>query len=46
MNFAKNKLKEKKYKIVNLDLNFICETPKIKKYANQMIINICNIINQ
>ena len=34
--FCSNKLKQKKYSIVNLDINFICEKPKISKYINAM----------
>ena len=35
--FAKEKLKEKKFFIVNLDINFICEKPNINKYRKKMI---------
>ena len=42
--FAKEKLREKKYFIVNLDINFICEKPNISKYRNKMINNISNIL--
>ena len=34
---------EKNYEIVNLDINFICETPNINKYSNLMKVNICKI---
>ena len=33
----KKQLKEKKFNIVNLDINFICEKPNINKYRKQMI---------
>ena len=43
--FAKKKLKEKNYKIVNLDINFICQTPQINKHIKKMKLNISNNIN-
>ena len=44
LKFAKNKLEEKKYFIVNLDLNFICEKPNISKYRKKMISKISTIL--
>ena len=44
LNFAKEQLKEKKFKIVNLDINFICEKPNINKYRKKMIKNISLIL--
>ena len=44
LKFAKNKLEEKKYFIVNLDLNFICEKPNINKYRKKMISKISTIL--
>ena len=35
----------KKNNITNLDINFICEKPKIKKYIKQMKINISILLN-
>ena len=45
MKFCKKKLDEKKYKIVNLDVNFICEKPKIYKYVNKMKNNISKLLD-
>ncbi len=36
---------EKKFKIINIDMNFICETPNINIIANQMKINISKLVN-
>ena len=44
LNFAKEQLKKKKFKIVNLDINFICEKPNISKYRKQMIKKISSIL--
>ncbi|MBD1147694.1 2-C-methyl-D-erythritol 2,4-cyclodiphosphate synthase [Pelagibacterales bacterium SAG-MED31] len=44
LKFAKNKLKERKLFISNLDINFICEQPNIKKYRNKMILKISAIL--
>ncbi len=44
LKFAKKKLEEKNYRIINLDINFICETPKIDKYVKKMKMNISNIL--
>ena len=42
--FCANKLIEKGYKIVNLDINFICETPNINKISNKMKINLSKLL--
>ena len=42
--FCKKKLDEKGYHIVNLDINFITEKPKISKYVNKMKKNISKIL--
>ena len=42
--FCKKKLDEKGYYIVNLDINFITEKPKISKYVNKMKKNISKIL--
>jgi len=44
LNFAKEKLKENNFFIVNLDINFICEKPNISKYRNKMISNIADLL--
>ena len=44
LKFAKIKLKEKKYFIANLDINFICEKPNINKYRKKMISKISDIL--
>ena len=38
--FAANKLKEKKYRIINLDINYICQTPQINKYIKKIIFTL------
>ena len=43
--FAKEKLKENNYKIINLDINFICQTPQINKYIKNMKLNISKNLN-
>lgn len=43
--FCRNLLKERGYKIINLDINFICETPNIKKNAFQMKKNLSKLLN-
>ena len=43
--FAKKKLKEKNYKIVNLDINFICQTPQINKHIKKMKLNISKYLD-
>jgi len=45
LKFAKEKLNEKKYFIVNLDVNFICEKPNINKYRKKMIKNLSSVLN-
>ena len=37
------KISAKGYFVNNLDINIITQTPKIKKYKNQMIENISNL---
>ena len=43
--FAEKKLKEKKYRIINLDINYICQTPQINKYIKKMKSNISKNLN-
>lgn len=43
--FCKAQLKEKNFKIINLDINFICETPNINKILTKMKINISKILS-
>ena len=45
MQFCYNHLKIKKFNIVNLDINFICENPKINKYIKEMKRNISRLLN-
>ena len=45
MKFCNHELKRKKFNIVNLDINFICEKPKINKYINQMKHNISTLLD-
>ena len=44
INFCLKKLIEKNYKIVNLDINFICETPNINKLSILMKKNLSNLL--
>ena len=44
LKFAKKQLKEKKFNIVNLDINFICEKPNISKYRKQMIKKLSSVL--
>ena len=44
MQFCNQQLKRKKFHIVNLDINFICEKPKINKYVKKMKINISKLL--
>ena len=44
MLFCNQELKRKKFNIVNLDINFICENPQINKYVNQMKTNISTLL--
>ena len=45
MKFTSDKLLENNFRIINLDINFICETPNINKYINKMKLNISNIFD-
>ena len=45
MQFCKQQLRRKKFNIVNLDINFICEKPKINKHVKQMKINISALLD-
>ena len=45
MEFAKNKIDDFNAEICNIDINFICEKPKISKYSNKMKSNIAKILN-
>ena len=38
-------LKNKKFYINNLDINLICEKPKISKYRNKIISSLIKLIN-
>ena len=44
MEFCSKKLHEKNFKIVNLDINFICESPNINKISYLMKTNISKIL--
>ena len=44
LKFCLSKLTEKNYKIANLDINFICETPNINKLARIMKKNISKLL--
>ena len=44
MEFCSKKLHEKNFKIVNLDINFICESPNINKISYLMKNNISKIL--
>ena len=43
--YAKQKLTEKNFFIVNLDINFICEKPNINKYSIKMINEISKLLD-
>ena len=43
--FCNRSLKERSYKIINLDINFICEKPNINKYSLQMKKNLSSLLN-
>ncbi|MBI28731.1 MAG: 2-C-methyl-D-erythritol 2,4-cyclodiphosphate synthase [Pelagibacteraceae bacterium] len=45
LKYAKNKLEQSGAEILNIDINFICEKPKISKYSKQMKENISKILN-
>ncbi len=42
--YCRNKLKEKGYSIINLDINIIAEKPKINKYVTKMISQIAKLL--
>ena len=44
LKFANEQLKKKKFYIINLDVNFICEKPNINKYRKQMIKKLSLIL--
>ena len=44
LQYCLDKLFNKKYKIVNLDINFICETPNINKLRHKMIKKLSSIL--
>tara|TARA_Y100001970_G_scaffold293679_1_gene442331 strand:- start:2037 stop:3173 length:1137 start_codon:yes stop_codon:yes gene_type:complete len=44
INFCMKKMIEKKYKIVNLDINFICETPNINNLSSKMKKNLSSLL--
>ena len=44
IDFCYNKLKLNNYIIVNLDINFICEKPKINNYVEKMKNNISKLL--
>ena len=44
LKFAREQLKEKKFYIVNLDINFICEKPNINKYRRKMIKKLSSVL--
>ena len=44
LNFANEKLKEKNFKISNIDINIVLQSPKINKYVNAMKKEIANIL--
>ena len=45
LNYCKKKLIEKGFYIVNLDINFISEKPKISRYKNKMIKKIAKLLS-
>ena len=44
LKYAIKQLFEKKYYVVNLDINFICEKPNISQYSKRMIENLSKIM--
>ncbi len=44
LKFAREKLRNKNFNIINLDINFICEKPNISKYRKKMIKKISSIL--
>ena len=45
LEFAKNKIDDFEAEICNIDINFICEEPKIYKYSDKMKTNIAKVLN-
>ena len=45
LEFAKNKIDDFEAEICNIDINFICEEPKIYKYSDKMKSNIAKVLN-
>ena len=45
LKYANEKLKEKNFKISNIDINIILQSPKINKYVNAMKKEIANILD-
>ncbi len=43
--YCKKKLEEKKFYIINLDINIIAEKPKVSKYVTLMKNNIAKLLN-
>jgi len=43
--FCAKHLKEKYFRIINLDINFICESPNISKVSNKMKKNLSLLLN-
>ena len=43
--FCHKELIKKGYRIINLDINFICETPNIAKISSLMKKNLSNLLN-
>jgi len=43
--YCMDKLIQNNFKIVNIDINFICETPNINKISNKMKKNICKLLD-
>jgi len=44
LKYAKNKINQYKAKIINIDVNFICEKPTILFYSKKMKLNISKIL--
>ena len=43
--FCAQLLKEKYFRIINLDINFICESPNINKISSKMKKNLSLLLN-
>ena len=43
--YCMSKLTKNNFKIVNIDINFICESPNINKISDKMKKNICKLLN-